>query len=86
MLPNLSINDLELDANGKVGEFAEIAILFRIVRTKDNSEELQKDLSNLGEWATKWKNEIQCHCQVMYKRLKCLVFQKRLRISGLFSS
>lgn len=39
--------------NRQVAKFAEDTKLFRGVKTKNDYEELKKDLSKLGEWVAK---------------------------------
>lgn len=47
---NLFINGLELRLNSEVVKLANDIKLFRMVNTKADCEELQDDLSKLGEW------------------------------------
>ncbi|CAM5132666.1 unnamed protein product [Eretmochelys imbricata] len=55
ILFNLFINDLEKGVNSEVAKFADDTKLLRIVKTKTDCEELQKDLTKLSDWATKWQ-------------------------------
>ncbi|CAM5159894.1 unnamed protein product [Natator depressus] len=55
ILFNLFINDLEKGVNSEVAKFADDTKLFKIVKTKADCEELQKDLTKLSDWATKWQ-------------------------------
>ncbi|CAM5130961.1 unnamed protein product [Natator depressus] len=53
ILFNLFINDLEKRVNSEVAKFADDTKLLKIVKTKADCEELQKDLTKLSDWATK---------------------------------
>ncbi|CAM4545379.1 unnamed protein product [Caretta caretta] len=53
ILFNLFINDLEKGVNSEVAKFADNTKLLKIVKTKADCEELQKDLTKLSDWATK---------------------------------
>ncbi|CAM5105037.1 unnamed protein product [Natator depressus] len=67
ILFNLFINDLEKGVNGEVAKFADDTKLLKIVKTKADCEELQKDLTKLSDWATKW--QMKCNvdkCNVMH--------------------
>ncbi|CAM4478491.1 unnamed protein product [Lepidochelys kempii] len=55
ILFNLFINDLEKGVNREVAKFANDTKLLEIVKTKADCEELQKDLTKLSDWATKWQ-------------------------------
>ncbi|CAM5136177.1 unnamed protein product [Eretmochelys imbricata] len=55
VLFNIFINDLEKGVNSKVAKFADDTKLLKIVKSQADCEELQKDLSDLGDWATKWQ-------------------------------
>ncbi|CAM4619647.1 unnamed protein product [Caretta caretta] len=53
--PILFINDMEKGVNSEVAKFADDTKLIKIVKTKAGCEELQKDLTKLSDWATKWQ-------------------------------
>ncbi|CAM5114322.1 unnamed protein product [Eretmochelys imbricata] len=55
ILFNLFIYDLEKGVNGEVEKFADDTKLLKIVKIKADCEELQKDLTKLSDWATKWQ-------------------------------
>ena len=55
MLFNLFINYLETGINSEVAKFANCTKLFQVVKTRRDCDQLQKDLSKLGEWAAKWQ-------------------------------
>ncbi|CAM5112909.1 unnamed protein product [Natator depressus] len=55
VLFNIFINDLEKGVNSEVAKFAHDTKLHEIVKSQADCEELQKDLSKLGDWATKWQ-------------------------------
>ncbi|CAM5097662.1 unnamed protein product [Natator depressus] len=65
ILFNLFINDLEKGVNSEVAKFADDTKLLKIVKTKADCEELQKDLTKLSDWATK--------CQMKFNADKCKV-------------
>ncbi|KAM7181807.1 uncharacterized protein RBU57_000458 [Macrochelys suwanniensis] len=50
ILFNLFINDLEEGVNSEVAKFADDTKLLKIVKTKADCEELQKDLAKLNDW------------------------------------
>ncbi|CAM4597179.1 unnamed protein product [Lepidochelys olivacea] len=52
VLFNIFINDLEKRVNSEVAKFADD---IKLVKTQADCEELQKDLSKLSDWATKWQ-------------------------------
>ncbi|XP_066473251.1 zinc finger protein 614-like [Tiliqua scincoides] len=58
VLFNLSINDLEAGLSSEEAKFADDTKLFRVVKTRTDCEELQKDLSKLTEWAAKWQMRV----------------------------
>ncbi|CAM4598511.1 unnamed protein product [Caretta caretta] len=67
ILFNLFINDLEKGVNSEVAKFADDTKLLEIVKTKADCEELQKDLTKLSDWATKWQMKFNVDkCQVMH--------------------
>ena len=67
VLFNLFINDLETGISSEVAKFADDTKLFWEVKTGRDWEELQKDLSKLGEWAAKWQMHFNIRkCKVMH--------------------
>ncbi|CAM5165119.1 unnamed protein product [Natator depressus] len=67
ILFNLFINDLEKGVNREVAKFADDTNLLKIVKTKADCEELQKDLTKLSDWATKWQMKFNVDkCKVMH--------------------
>ena len=84
VLFNLFINDLETGISSEVAKFADDTKLFRVVKTKRDCEELQKDLSKLGEWAEKWQMRFNVKkCKVMHIGAKNQNFTYRLMGSEL---
>ncbi|CAM5140560.1 unnamed protein product [Eretmochelys imbricata] len=55
ILFNLFINDLKKGVNSEAAKFADDTKLLKIVKTKADCEELQKDLIKLSDWETKWQ-------------------------------
>ncbi|CAM4630430.1 unnamed protein product [Lepidochelys olivacea] len=53
VLFNIFINDLEKEVNNEVAKFADDTKLLKTVKSQADWEELRKDLSKLGDWATK---------------------------------
>uniref|UniRef100_K7EW85 ribonuclease H n=1 Tax=Pelodiscus sinensis TaxID=13735 RepID=K7EW85_PELSI len=69
ILFNLFINDLEKGVNAEVAKFADDTKLLKIVITKTDCEELQKDLIKLSDLATKWQMKFNVEkCKVMHIR------------------
>uniref|UniRef100_A0A8C4XYG1 Reverse transcriptase domain-containing protein n=1 Tax=Gopherus evgoodei TaxID=1825980 RepID=A0A8C4XYG1_9SAUR len=67
ILFNLFINDLERGVNSEMAKFADDTKLLKIVKTKADCEELQKDLTKLSDWATKWQMKFKVDkCKVMH--------------------
>uniref|UniRef100_A0A8C3I5X8 Reverse transcriptase domain-containing protein n=1 Tax=Chrysemys picta bellii TaxID=8478 RepID=A0A8C3I5X8_CHRPI len=67
ILFNLFINDLEKGVKSEVAKFADDTKLLKIVKTKADCEELQKDLPKLSDWATKWQIKFNVDkCKVMH--------------------
>uniref|UniRef100_A0A8C8SCV0 Reverse transcriptase domain-containing protein n=1 Tax=Pelusios castaneus TaxID=367368 RepID=A0A8C8SCV0_9SAUR len=67
VLFNLFINDLEKGVNSEVAKFADDTKLLKIVKTKADCEELQKDLTKLSDWASKWQMKFNVDkCKVMH--------------------
>ena len=61
------MNDLELGVSSEVARFADDTKLFKVVKTQRDCEELQRDLSKLGEWASKWQMQFNVSkCKVMH--------------------
>uniref|UniRef100_K7F0D5 Reverse transcriptase domain-containing protein n=1 Tax=Pelodiscus sinensis TaxID=13735 RepID=K7F0D5_PELSI len=66
ILFNLFINDLEKGVNSEAATFADDTKLLKIVKTKADSEELQKDPTKLGDWARRWQMNFNIDkCKVM---------------------
>ena len=60
----LYINDINANTTSSIRLFADDALLYRIIRTEQDAEELQKDLSQLCRWADVWQmdfNATKCH-------------------------
>ncbi|CAM5119150.1 unnamed protein product [Natator depressus] len=67
ILFNLFINDLEEGVNRGLAKFADDTKLLKIVKTKADCEELQKALTKLSDWATKWQMKFHVDkCKVMH--------------------
>ncbi|CAM4676294.1 unnamed protein product [Lepidochelys kempii] len=67
VLFNFFINDLEKGVNSEVAKFADDTKLLKIVKTKADCEELQKDLTKLSDWARKWQMKFNVgKCKVMH--------------------
>ncbi|CAM4389985.1 unnamed protein product [Caretta caretta] len=60
VLFNLFINDLEKGVNSQVAKFADNTKLLKIIKTKADCEELQKDLTKLSDLGNKMANAIYC--------------------------
>ncbi|CAM5108054.1 unnamed protein product, partial [Natator depressus] len=64
ILFNLFINDLE---KGVKSEVAKLTDDTKLLKTKADWEELQKDLTKLSDWATKWQMKFNVDkCKVMH--------------------
>ena len=84
VLFNLFINDMESGLSSEVAKFADDTKLFRVVKTRRDCEELQKDLSKLEEWAAKWQMRFNVgKCKVMHIGAKNPNFKYRLTGSEL---
>ncbi|CAM5079620.1 unnamed protein product [Natator depressus] len=67
VLFNIFINDLEKGVNSEVATFADDTKLLKIVKSQVDCQELQKDLTKLGDWATKWQMKFNVDkCKVMH--------------------
>ncbi|CAM5124147.1 unnamed protein product [Natator depressus] len=67
ILFSLFINDLEKGVNSEVAKFSDDTKLLKIVKTKADCEELQKGLTKLSDWATKWQMKFNVDkCKVMH--------------------
>ncbi|CAM4495757.1 unnamed protein product [Caretta caretta] len=67
VLFNMFINDLEKGVNSKVAKCADDTKLLKTVKSQADCDELQKDLSKLGDWATKWQMKFNVDkCKVMH--------------------
>ncbi|CAM4640541.1 unnamed protein product [Lepidochelys kempii] len=67
VLFNILINDLEKGVNSEVAKFADDTKLLKIVKYQSDCEELQKDLTKLGDWATKWRMKFNVDkCKAMH--------------------
>ncbi|CAM4587787.1 unnamed protein product [Lepidochelys kempii] len=67
ILFNLFINDLEKGVNSEEAKFADDTKLIKIVKIKADCEELQKNLTKLSDWATKWKMKFNVvKCKIMH--------------------
>ncbi|CAM5109917.1 unnamed protein product [Eretmochelys imbricata] len=66
VLFNIFINDLEKGVKSEVAKLADDTKIFKIVKSQADCKELQKDLSKLGDWATKWQMKFNVDkCKVM---------------------
>ncbi|CAM5171781.1 unnamed protein product [Natator depressus] len=66
VLFNIFINDLEKGVNSEVSKFTDDTKLLKIVKSQADCEEIQKDLTKLGDWATKWQMKFNVDkCKVM---------------------
>ncbi|CAM4639967.1 unnamed protein product [Lepidochelys kempii] len=67
VLFNVFINNLEKGVNSEAAKFADDTKLLKIVKTQPDCKELQKDLSKLDDWATKWQMKFNVDkCKVMH--------------------
>ncbi|CAM5091047.1 unnamed protein product [Eretmochelys imbricata] len=67
VLFNIIINDLEKGVNRKVAKLADDTKLLSVVKSKVDCEELQRDFTKLGDWATKWQMKFNVvKCKVMH--------------------
>ncbi len=57
MLFIIRINDLDLGISSKVGNFADATKVDRIIKSDQDTSELQGDLDRLNDWARKWQME-----------------------------
>ncbi len=58
------INDMQEGLNSYINMFADDAKLLRVIRTKDDCIELQKDIDKIYKWSQTWKLEFnakKCH-------------------------
>ncbi|CAM4589481.1 unnamed protein product [Caretta caretta] len=67
ILFNIFIHDLEKVVNSEVAKFADDTKVLKIVKSRADCEELQKDLSKLGDGATKLQMKFNVDkCKVMH--------------------
>ena len=67
ILFNVFINDLEFGVSSEMAKFAYGPNLLMVVKTQRDCEELQRELSKLGEWASKWQIRLNVNkCKVMH--------------------
>ncbi|CAM4547301.1 unnamed protein product [Lepidochelys olivacea] len=67
VLFNIFINDLEKGVNSEVAKFADDTKLLKIIKSQADCKELQKDLSKLGDWVTKWQMKFNVDkCKIMH--------------------
>ncbi|CAM5167108.1 unnamed protein product [Eretmochelys imbricata] len=55
VLLSVFINNLEKGVNSEVAKYADDIKLLKIVKFKADCEELQRDLTKLGDWTRKWQ-------------------------------
>ncbi|CAM4622379.1 unnamed protein product [Lepidochelys kempii] len=66
VLFNILINDLEKGVNSEVAKYVDDTKLLKIVMSQAGCEELQRDRTKLGDWATKWQMKFNVdQCKVM---------------------
>ena len=63
----LYINDITEHVNSPLRLFADDCLLYRIITTKEDAIQLQHDLDQLHEWATKW--------QLRFNVTKCIIMR-----------
>ncbi|CAM5142170.1 unnamed protein product [Natator depressus] len=67
VLFKIFINDLEKGVNSEVAKFADDTKPPKTVKFKADCEELQRDLTKLGDWGTKWQMKFNVDkCKVMH--------------------
>ena len=77
----LFINDLHEHVSCSVRLFADDCLLYRITNNANDSNELQKDLSNLEKWEMDWQmkfNPEKCYVINISKKTKPNVFKYKL--------
>ena len=61
------IDDMPKVTTSEARLFADDGLLYREIRTKADSDELQRDLDALGEWETRWQIHFNPEkCQVLH--------------------
>ena len=75
ILFNVFINDLEFGVSSEMAKFAYGTNLLMVVKTQRDCEELQRELSKLEEWASKWQMWFNGgKCKVMHVGAKTPTF------------
>ena len=76
----LYINDIAKDTTSNIRLFADDCLLYRVIRCDMNTQELQRDLTQLCHWATKW--------QMSFNADKCSLLRitnKKTIVSGQYT-
>ena len=59
VLFNLFINDIVHGIKSEIRLFADDCICYRIIRSRDDCDQLQRDISTLGSWARQWSMKFE---------------------------
>ena len=85
----LYINDITEHVNSPLRLFADDCLLYRIITTKEDAIQLQHDLDQLHEWATKWQlrfNVTKCTIMRFTRSLSPIIFNYKLNNHNLGTS
>ena len=78
----LYINDIDNNTTSSIRLFADDCLLYRVIRTVQDAEALQKDLSQLCRWADVWQmdfNATKCHVLSVTKKKEPLTSSYSIR-------
>ena len=85
----LYINDITEHVNSPLRLFADDCLLYRIITTNEDAIQLQHDLDQLHEWATKWQlrfNVTKCTIMRFTRSLSPIIFNYKLNNHNLGTS
>ena len=75
------INDLPLAVSSTVGLFADDAYIYRVIRSKEDTAALQRDLDALVKWKQTWSMKFhpdKCEVLTVTKKRKIIIFDHKI--------
>ena len=78
----LYINDIGNDLTSKIRLFADDSLLFGVVKTDTDSQNLQGNLNRLCEWADKWQmvfNPEKCYVRSIHRKKLPMVYDYSMK-------
>ena len=75
------INDWPLAVSSTIGLFADDAYIYRVIRSKEDTAALQRDLDTLGKWEQTWSMKFhpdRCKVLAITNKRKIIIFDYKI--------